>query len=307
MKAPLPVTLITGYLGAGKTTLVNHLLADAHGRRLCVLVNDFGEIALDADLIVNQSGDTIALSNGCMCCTIGGDFFRAFDRILRLQPRPEHLVIETSGVADPFKIAQIAHAEPDLHLNGIVTVIDAVNFKAALADAFLGDTLRNQLAAAGLIVISKSDLVPSIEGLRRALADLAPAVPRLIADQGRVPSEMLLEPLAPASGALPDLHHHGAEYLSWVWTGAAPLDPVALEALLAAPIAGLYRLKGLVRLMDGTWAEVHRAGLHADRRPALPPRRDRRGRVVAVGLAGRFDPAELAAAWARALAGGTNP
>ncbi len=308
---PIPVTLISGYLGAGKTTVVNHLLAEAHGRRVCVLVNDFGEIALDADLIDNRDGDTIALSNGCMCCTIGSDFYDAIDRVLRLSPRPEHLVIETSGVADPFKVGQIALAEPELTLNGVVVVVDAVNFATSLADPFLGDTLRNQLATAGLVLITKSDIAPpgALHALRDTVAELAPRAVRLVADHGRVPSEMLLEPLAlRLKRAEPHASHHlhahdhdhGAEYRGWVWQGDARADPQALDVLLRAPIAGLYRLKGLVQLTDGSWAEFHRAGQHSDRKAARPPRGS--GRAVAVGLADRFDPAVLQAAWARVVA-----
>lgn len=306
--APIPVTLIAGYLGAGKTTVLNHLLADTHGLRVCVLVNDFGEIALDQDLIENRTGDTVALSNGCMCCTIGNDFYDAIDRILRMQPRPQHLVIETSGVADPFKVGQIALAEPELHLQGVI-VVDAVNFEASLGDRFLGDTLKTQLASAGLILITKSDIAPpgALDRLRAALDDLAPGTPRLVADHGRVPSEMLLEPLAiRLKRADPQAHHrghdhdHGAEYRGWVWSSDARVTPGALDALLAAPIAGLYRLKGVVPLTDGSWCVFHRAGVQTERRSTGTPKGS--GRAVAVGLADRFDPAALDAAWARMLA-----
>lgn len=307
MTAPLPVTLIGGYLGAGKTTVLNHLLADSHGRRLCVLVNDFGEIALDADLIENRSGDTLALSNGCMCCTIGNDFYAALDRILRLDPRPEHLVIETSGVADPAKVGQIALAEPDLHLQGVVVVIDAVNFGASLADRFLGQTLTSQLAAAGVIVVTKSDIAPpgALRALRDSLDALVPGTTRLVADFGRIPSEMLLEQLplrlrrAPSEGGGHHHHDHGTEYRGWVWTGPDVADPAALRAFLEVRIPGLYRLKGLMPLQGGGWCVLHRAGAQSDLRPVAAPRGA--GRVVAVGLADSFDPARLDEAWAQVL------
>lgn len=308
---PLPVTLIAGYLGAGKTTVVNHILSDQHGRRICVLVNDFGEIALDEDLIENRSGDTIALSNGCMCCTIGNDFYDAIDRILRMSPRPEHLVIETSGVSDPFNVGQIALAEPEMELRGVVVVVDAVNFETVLSDALLGDTLRNQLATAGLVLITKSDVAPdgALERLRAVMADLAPEAKRMVADHGRVPAELLLDalplrlkrsdPHAKAHGHHHHDHDHGAEYVSWVWRGIEAMDSAALDRLLAVEIPGLYRLKGVVPLADGTWVEIHRAGRHASRRSVPQPKGQ--GRAVAVGLTGRFDPADLQAAWQTAL------
>ena len=304
----IPVTLISGYLGAGKTTVVNHILSDQHGRRICVLVNDFGEIALDADLIDNRTGDTVALSNGCMCCTIGNDFYRAIDRILRMSPRPEHLVIETSGVADPFTVGQIALAEPEMDLHGVVVVVDAVNFETAMADAYLADTLRNQLATAGLVLITKSDIASpgALKSLRVTVATLAPEALRMVADHGRVPSELLLDPLPlrlkrsdPHAHAQDHDHDHGAEYRGWVWTGSARADSAALDRLLEADIAGLYRLKGLVQTEDGGWNAFHRAGLHAERRAVDPPHGQ--GRAVAVGLAGHFDPAELQSAWDRVL------
>ena len=122
---PLPVTVIAGYLGAGKTTLVNHLLRHAGGRRLSVLVNDFGKIAIDADLIAARDGDSMTLANGCVCCSIGGDLYRALTRALDRRPRADALVIEASGVAEPARLAEIARAEPDLLLAGIVVLVDA--------------------------------------------------------------------------------------------------------------------------------------------------------------------------------------
>ena len=302
----LPVTVLTGYLGAGKTTALNHLLTEMQGMRLCVLVNDFGAIALDQDLIVNQSGDTIALSNGCMCCTIGNDFYAAIDRILRLDPLPDHLVIETSGVADPFKVAQIALAEPDLHLQGVVTVVDALNLPAALADAMLGDTVVKQLQAAGLIAVTKSDLVDEA-GLHAALGHVdrhAPATDRLIAPHGRIAADLFLSALTvhPTPAQAHHHHHdhdHGTEYHSWSWVGDAELSAAALDRLLSVPVPGLWRLKGIVRVQAQGWVAFHRAGAQSGHSPATAPQGlGGQGRAVAIGPAPTFDPAALERLWA---------
>lgn len=310
--APLPVTVISGYLGAGKTTLVNRLLTEAHGRRITVLVNDFGEIALDESLIVNRDGDTVALANGCMCCSIGGDLFDALDRILEARPRAEHLVIETSGVADPARVADIARAEPEMRHALTATLIDAANFDAGLDDPLLADTLIRQAKAAGLIVISKADHAGAEAAARVAarLETLAPGIPRLEAAFGRLPVEMLLDPAAVPGGEA-ETHHpqdhghdhdhphdHGAHYRSWAWSGPESLDRKATERLIAGDL-GFYRLKGVIRLTDGGWAEVHRAGaLCGLRDVAAPP--DGQGRAVAIGFAARFDATALDVRW-RAL------
>lgn len=312
--APLPVTVISGYLGAGKTTLVNRLLTEAHGRRITVLVNDFGEIPLDESLILNRDGDTLSLANGCMCCSIGGDLFDAIDRILEARPRAEHLVIETSGVADPAKVAQIAMAEPDMDLTLTATLVDAANFEDGLADPLLADTLVRQVRAAGLVVISKADHAGPETAARVAetLAEMAPAVPRIEAAFGALPIEMLLDRAAtPTPGPVPDhvcgpdcghdhdpAHDHAAHYRSWSWSGPDALDPAAAQALVAAPDLGLYRLKGVARTPAG-WVEFHRAGTQTSFRPAEAPA-DGLSRAVAIGFAARFDAAALDARW-RAL------
>lgn len=294
---PLPVTVVSGYLGAGKTTLVNHLLSEAHGRRLTVLVNDFGEIALDESLIVNREGDTIALSNGCMCCSIGGDLFDALDRILRAEPRAEHLIIETSGVADPAKVAQIALAEPEMRLALVATLADAANFEAGLADPLLSDTLARQARAAGLVLITKGDLAGEAGVARVAahLERLAPGASQVEAPQGRAPLELLLDDRETPLPREGHDHDHRAFYRSWAWSGEGALDRAGLEAFLDAGAPGLYRLKGVVRLAGGGWAEVHRAGRQSSLREVEAPAAQ--GRAVAIGLAERFDPAVMDRMW----------
>src|SRR6201998_1329569 len=103
---PVPILLVTGFLGAGKTTVVNHLLAHAEGRRIAAVVNDFGAINIDAELIAGATDGVVSLANGCICCTLGGDLLRTLAAVLRRDPRPEVIVIETSGIADPADIVR---------------------------------------------------------------------------------------------------------------------------------------------------------------------------------------------------------
>ena len=140
--APLPTVVIAGYLGAGKTSLVNHLLRNPGGRRIMVMVNDFGALDIDADLLESADDDTVTLSNGCICCTMGTELMYALADACDRRPRPDALVIEASGVAQPEKIATAAHAEPEMRYGGIVTLADAANLAGLLEDREIGEQVR---------------------------------------------------------------------------------------------------------------------------------------------------------------------
>ena len=159
----IPFTVIGGFLGAGKTTLLNHWLRHAGGQRLAVLVNDFGAINIDAMLIETNSGDTIALSNGCVCCQIGDDLSLALMRVLDSNKPFDAVVIEASGVADPWRIAQLGRADPRLQLDGVIVLVDASAALDQARDPLLADTLERQLKAADLVVVNKIDLVTEAE------------------------------------------------------------------------------------------------------------------------------------------------
>jgi G3E family GTPase len=305
--APLPVTIVSGYLGAGKTTLINRLLAEPDGRRLAILVNDFGEIAIDEELIVNRSGETIALANGCICCSIGGDLYDALDTLLKAEPRPDHLVIETSGVADPSKILQIALAEPELKACGIVTLIDAVNFAATLSDPLLRDTIRRQVGSAKLIMLTKSDAGRPEEAIGLA-RDIAAETPLLIADDGPVPSDLILALDDVATGVrlqAADGHHHDHEhaeiYRSWTHSGPERLSRETLERFAASADLGIYRMKGFAHLTTGDCVEIHRVGDIVRVTPASETARPGATRLVAIGAANRFSPERVDARWRECL------
>lgn len=290
---PLPMTVIGGYLGAGKTTLVNHLLRNAEGRRICVLVNDFGEIAIDAELIEARDGDSLTLANGCVCCSIGGDLFRALSRVLDRAPRPDHLVIEASGVAEPARIVEVARAEPELSAGAVVVLCDAETLAERLAEPMLARTLSEQVAAADLLLLNKCDSVPAeksaaLEGLLRQLNETA-AIKRVAFAAASV-EELLAEPAARAPRDPAAADSHEALYERWSWDSERAYPVERVERALAALPDGLLRLKGLLVSADrGSAWEIQSTGGTPTvvRRPA--PRAAQPGlRLVAIALRGQL-------------------
>ena len=284
----LPLTVISGYLGAGKTTLINRLLAEDHGRRLLVLVNDFGAINIDAALIAASGDDTIALTNGCVCCTMGGDLFMALGDALDRDPRPDHLIVEASGIADPAAIANAAIAEPDLIYAGIVTLVDALNTPALLEDPLIAPQVAQQITAADLVLISKANAPDP--ALTARLAGLGARAPAPLTDAPLADLLLGLPPLRRGHGTAP----HPA-YARWQHDSAEPISRASLGDRLAARPAGLYRLKGFVLTDDGGY-ELHVVGRHVDARRAATDRTV----LVGLGPAARITPDEIERWWSMA-------
>ena len=189
---PVPILLVAGFLGAGKTTVVNHLLAHAQGKRIAAVVNDFGAINIDAELIAGAADGVVSLANGCICCTLEGDLLRTLANLLRRDPRPEFIVIETSGVADPTDIVRNL-MDPviwqEAPLETVLCVVDATQPPTALDDALL----KSQLRAADVVALSKVDLVD--EAARIAMHDAVKAQRQaaVVVDtvNGELPTELL--------------------------------------------------------------------------------------------------------------------
>jgi G3E family GTPase len=156
----IPVTVLTGYLGAGKTTLLNRILSENHGKKYAVIVNEFGEIGIDNDLIIGADEEVFEMNNGCVCCTVRGDLVRILDGLMKRKGKFDAIIVETTGLADPAPVAQTFFVDEDVQknarLDAVVTVADAKWLNDRLKDA---PEAKNQIAFADVIVLNKTDLV----------------------------------------------------------------------------------------------------------------------------------------------------
>jgi len=160
MSDKIPVTVLTGYLGAGKTTLLNRILSEPHGKRYAVIVNEFGEIGIDNDLVVGADEEVFEMNNGCICCTVRGDLVRIIDGLMRRKGKFDAIIVETTGLADPAPVAQTFFVDENVgrkaKLDAVVTVADAKWLRERLKDA---PEAKNQIAFADVILLNKTDLV----------------------------------------------------------------------------------------------------------------------------------------------------
>lgn len=244
--APIPATVLGGYLGAGKTTLVNRLLRAPGGRRIGVLVNDIGEVSIDAALITDATDDLVTLANGCICCTLSDGFAAALDPLRGLPL--DALVVECSGVADPHAVA--AHVQtPGFTLAGVVVLADASTLAAKAADRYVGTTITRQLAAADLVVLNKADLVDGVAARTAAVVvgRAAPGTPVLTAVDADVAAEVVLG-ARHHDRALDDAPLPGHPTTTTTWT--EPLTRATLDAVLATLPPHTVRAKGVFEVVE---------------------------------------------------------
>jgi G3E family GTPase len=269
--APIPVTLICGFLGAGKTTLLNRLLADPMGRRLAVMVNDFGAINIDAELVSAADDSSIALTNGCICCSIRDDLALAMLQLRRDRPGIDHILIEASGISDPLGIAD-ALFQPELSHHFRVDSLVAVADTAAYSEMEFHDAelVLQQARVADLVLLNKCDIAEPAaqQRLERDIVDMTPAARLYPTVQAAIPAAILFEPrelqtnigiLAehasdhdhgdhePAEGDTPSLPHG---FSTRAWTFAAPLRLAAFTAFIRHLPQGIYRAKGILNLAE---------------------------------------------------------
>lgn len=251
----VPVTIVTGFLGAGKSSLMNHVLSNADGRRIAVLVNDFGAVNIDAALIRGRDRDVIALENGCICCSLADGLVAAVASVLRRDDPPDHILIETSGVSDPVEIVR-ALEDPELArhapLDGIVTLVDPLGFPVLEDEALRLGT--RQIQVADLVLLNKADLCEEAE--LRLVEDrvrgIAPQARLLRTRQGALPLELLfgidragadVTGLQPLPAAL-------ESFASTVLNAREPVPYAALERMLAGLPTSVFRVKGEVDLAE---------------------------------------------------------
>jgi G3E family GTPase len=293
MTEPVPVTLIGGYLGAGKTTLVNHLLRNAGGRRLAVLVNDFGALPVDADLIEARDGNLISISGGCICCSFGSDLVGA---LMELKPRRtaiDHLLIETSGVALPQSIVHSLTLLDGLVVDGVIVMADAETIMERADDRYMGDTVRQQLAHADIIVLNKTDLVSgeALDTTSRWLRETVPGCRIAPVRQAEVPLEIVVgQPVRqqPDKIRMPPLRHRTSAYETLTFEIDAPGDAERLADSLADPALGLLRAKGFVHRRDGALVVLQIVGRRSHI-GAAPAWIEGPGRLVCIGLKGAIN------------------
>ena len=270
-KERIPVTVLTGFLGAGKTTLLNHLLSQKHGYKCAIIINEFGAISIDNQLVVGADEEILELNNGCLCCRVRGDLVRSLGDLLRKQKRFDYVLIETTGLADPnpvvhtFKASELAE---QLRLDAIVTVVDAKHLNKELYDS---PEPSAQIAAADLVILNKTDLVSPaelerLEGRIRKMNSLA-QIQRTVRSQidpGKILNIRRRELTAPleihheeeehshdhAEDEEHDHHRHDDEVRSISLTDDRPLELKKLEGWLSEVIntmgERLYRSKGIL-------------------------------------------------------------
>lgn len=304
--SPIPVTVLTGFLGAGKTTLLNRILHGSHGR-YAVIVNEFGEIGIDGEIVLSAKDEVLMLSNGCLCCKVRGDLLSTLKMLLARAEEFDGIVIETTGLADPAPVAQSFYMDPamsaHIRLDAIVTVADARHLPACLADY---PEAALQIAAANIVVLNKTDLVPAeelnrIEAEIRSLNAFA-TIHRSV--HGQVPpAELLgrnafdLRHIADMLPALDHHHHRHAAIESVSLRSDQPLDMDRLlrwaDSLLATRGEDIIRIKGILDFAGQrrrfVLQAVHRImnGDFLDDWPAGP----RCSRLVIIGRA--LDPERL--------------
>ena len=299
--ADLSVVLVTGFLGAGKTTLMRRLVSNDHGLRLAAIVNDMANLNVDAALVAEAGAarelETLALANGCVCCSQSGGVARTLAEVQAWTPPPDCVLVEASDVADPSALAAVVDGMDRIRLDAVVAVVDAAAYRDD-ADALIARGVR----AADLVLINKTDLVApaAAAALERALADLAPKAAILRTIDCAVPPGLIFDlPPRQEGGPAPDAVLADDRFATVELIQTEAIARRDIEGLLATVPAGLYRAKGTLRLTDAPAPELLQAvGRRWRWSPAGTDTARLAGRLVLVTAA---DAGDIAAHFGRTL------
>ena len=251
----IPATIITGFLGSGKTTLLNHILGEPHGLRVAVLINEFGDVDIDSKLVVSADRDMVELSNGCICCSMNDGLVAALARLLAREAPIDHVVIETTGIADPVPVAG-TFVRPEfsgrMRVDSILGVADAEHFAL---ERFDDPAARNQLRYADVVLLNKVDLVDTrrVEEVEAMIRGLNPGARILRTERSRVAIPLILGIGGENAGRTPgdptpqgQPHRH--PYRSVSFLSDVPIDPERFQRVLEGLPEGVFRAKGFLYL-----------------------------------------------------------
>ncbi|MGB1286656.1 MAG: CobW family GTP-binding protein [Aggregatilineales bacterium] len=279
LRNPIPLTILTGFLGAGKTTLLNRILNGDHGLKIAVMVNDFGTINIDSQLVVDVSADdTINLSNGCICCTIRGDLLEATQSLVNRNDPPDYIIIETSGVSDPLEVALTFRYMPQVEIDSVLTIVDSSEILDVAPEHKV--LAMNQIGMADILILNKVDLVnaETLQAVRHYARKIMPSTRLLETTHAHVPLELMLnvgnfsaerfmsrEPgdvhVHTAAELASDGHAHDHDHAhvhddhtlifsTWSWETDQPISMKALQRTMEQLPLSIYRAKGIFFLAD---------------------------------------------------------